>query len=349
MQPDLGIETIRKICLASKNPLIIASRPIDFDCLGSSLALKWWFYQHAIHANIVSFNKKSDLAKQFPKIEQINFIYPSQSQYDQYDLFVLLDGGDWHQFFTRDWKNIFSWFDQNKMIHIDHHQSGTISTAIQSRSLRKDECCTGKLIYDYFIKYSALAIPPQVATWLYMALVTDTGNFKHLIYKDTFLFAQELFNLGADHRKAIEMTIPKEAVDFTQWAISNTDYEREAQTSVLVIDKEKLNFLDKKFGRARSENNYGEHYKSSFMRLVEGYPYALIFEYAHDQTIKVSWRTKLGSPIAIKDVLKEIGIEAGGHRDAGGGLIRNQEIKEIVSIFLDKMRSKVQIGKTPPL
>ncbi len=334
----------RKKFLTYKKPLIIISKPIDPDCIGSALSLSWWFSEVSpLKADVVSFFYLGDSLIKMPCRNKVKFIPIEQFIFNHYDLFILIDGGDWKQFFKDDFQKYLSKIDKKHLFHIDHHQEGVITSALGENSLRILDSCVGKIIYDYFIKPSNLKLTDGIATCLYMSLIGDTGNFRYQMYKETYSFAKILYENGANHNIATESSFNKQIIDYTQWAIKNTKYYPKAQSTILILDKENQTIFWEIFGRDEEiPNNIDYYYKSTFMSVVEGFPYSLVFELSKKVGIKVSWRTKTASPIEIKEILSLIGFEAGGHRDAGGGNIKESNIQKIVTVFLNKMEETLQ-------
>ena len=334
----------REKFLTYKKPLIIVSKPIDPDCIGSALSLSWWFSEvSSLQATVVSFFYLGDNLMKMPCRNEVKFIPIEQFIFNHYDLFILVDGGDWKQFFTDDFQKYLPKIDKKHLFHIDHHQEGVITSALGENSLRILDSCVGKIIYDYFIKPSSLKLTVNIATCLYMSLIGDTGGFKYQMYKETYSFAKLLYENGANHNIATEVSFSKEVIDYTQWAIKNTKYYPKAQSTILILDKENQNIFWEIFGTDQEiPSNIDYNYKSTFMNIVRGFPYSLIFELSKKIGIKVSWRTKSDSPIEIKKVLSSLGFEAGGHRDAGGGNIKEYNIQKVVTAFLNKMEEVLQ-------
>lgn len=321
--------------------MIIASRPVDFDCMGTALAIKWWLNKMGkSNTRVVTFNWKNELADKFPGVEGIEFIYPNKIDFLDYDCIFLLDGSDWKQFFGDEWQYYFENIPREKFVHIDHHPAGDVNASLSNLSLVDRVSSTSEVLYNNFLSVSRVELNQQVATWLYWALMGDTGRFDHMIYKDTYAFANVLFNVGVDHDKAVEYTVSKETMDFTVWAIQKTKYYPNLGLTVLLIDKEDDEELSEKFGAGWQERGLHKYYQQVFMRTIQDFPYAIDLWYTKDGGTKVGWRTKNGSEIEIMEIFKKIGVKAGGHRNAGGGNT-DEKVSEVLQRFLGEIKDRV--------
>lgn len=340
---NIKVQSLNNKIANSDKIMIIASTPVDYDCMGTALVIKWYIKQKFNkESTIFVFANVVDAAKNFPGYEgNINQKHPDKVDFSSYDLIILEDGNALRQFFTSKYEQYLPQVLKENLYSIDHHQEGPIGEYIPNNTIRVKDSCTSKIFYDYFIKNSGLELNQEVATWLYMSLTSDTGIFNFEIYKDTFSYAQMLLDYGVDHYKAVEFTVPKQMMDFTTWAIEHTNYYDDAQTSILAIDNKAREELVEKFGKDWENKELTKYYQKIFMHMVEGFPYGLIFKEGKDDgKTRVSWRCSALSEIEIMSVLREVGFVANGHRNAGGG-ISDKPINQIVTEFVALMESKV--------
>jgi bifunctional oligoribonuclease and PAP phosphatase NrnA len=343
MNPHEIAQNIIKRIEASDNILIIASTPVDADSFASALSLKWWIKEkYNKDARSYVFASYPDLIKDFPSYKDVESKYPNNIDFSVYDLIITVDGNNWTQMFTRDWEPYVNEQLLEKVVNIDHHPSYNIQEMIPDYCLRVLDSCTVKVLYDYIIKPSNVEITLEVADWMYKALLYDTNRFEYQIYETTYLFAQDLFNKGVDHTKHTNIIVTKESFDFLAWAIENTEYFPELKTSILVIDQDKFNTLQEKFGEGWYYKKLFKYYQIVYMRNVEGVNYSLMFAFLpKTNTVDIAWRTRsYNSPVEIQKVLTQSGFNAGGHRDAGGGT-SNYTISETKDRFLREMKKAI--------
>jgi nanoRNase/pAp phosphatase (c-di-AMP/oligoRNAs hydrolase) len=340
MQNSSAAKVITEKIHNADSILVLASNPIDFDCIGTTLAARWWFLKLGKKVDAATFNTIPENIQNFPDLKLINAKYPDQVNFETYDLILLLDGNSFRQFFTKEYKKVLKDIDIKKIIGIDHHIADEIGDELGESYLSIQDCCTAKVFFDNFIEPSGINLDPNVAQYLYMALVGDTGGFKHQILKDTFAFAQKLIEAGADHYKATDWSVPKDTIDFMAVAIQHTEYFPEIQTTILTITKETLEKFDKIFQENWENRDLLMYYKNAFMTFAKGYPYAVIFiSDRNNNHTKISWRKKsINADLDIMEIFKSAGFVAKGHKNAGGGTI-NATAEEAQQKFTTAMRS----------
>jgi len=320
--------------------LIIASKPVDSDSIGTALSIKWWLDKLNKESQIVVFAQIPQDVKSFPDIDLIKQTYLDKVDFNSYDYIVLVDGNSWKQFFTNNYVQILNSIDKLKLINIDHHMSGEIEKEIGDQVLRVEDCCTSKVFYDLFLK-NRIDIDVRVAEYMFLALVGDTGNFKHAMYSDTFLFAQTLVNTGINIQKVLYRPVSKSTSDFTFWMYQNCEFYPEIECMLLKIDTKKREELDKLFGDGWDFNNFDYFFKLYFAANIEGFFYFVKFSEEQDKSEKVftriSWRrSNYGAKVNLMDIFSICNFECGGHLNAGGG-ISKYSVEETSRMFLEEM------------
>ncbi len=324
---------------SSNSFLIIPSKPVDFDCLGTALSVKWWLQKLGKqNIRITLFNQAKETLKDFPDIDQVKFLYPDKVDFSDFDKIILLDGSDWHVFFTNDWGNFVPNIDKSKFIHIDHHEDGGILAEIPENSITDKLSCTSQVFFKYFISETNVALDPQVATYMFYALVGDTGNFKHAINNDTFIFADNLMKSGADIAMASEGKVEKDVMEFTAEIILHTSYFPDAKSTILLLDEKFEKHMDEKYSNWKS-GSYHDLYQAIFR--IKSYDYFFIIR-ENLKEIRVNWRSSYNSKLEILKVLKEFEtFEGGGHRNAGGGRIENIKGEEFQELLVKKLKQLI--------
>jgi bifunctional oligoribonuclease and PAP phosphatase NrnA len=174
--------------------LVVCSKPIDPDSLGTALAFKIWLEQIDKDVTVINSFRLSEDMKNFPNVDQINFNQENPNL-NKYDLVITLDSSIWSHLFIN--KEIVSKQNLDKFVNIDHHFPADIAEDIPDTTLREPSSSTAEVFYTYFLTDNS-KITSQMATHLYLALVGDTGNFKWAIGANTMKFANALINAGAD-------------------------------------------------------------------------------------------------------------------------------------------------------
>jgi phosphoesterase RecJ-like protein len=312
------LKNINEILSSSEKILIVVSKPIDPDCIGTALSLSWILNEEKKSADIISFTKIPLEMNSFPGIDAVTFTGLKIPDFRIYNTIILVDGCDWAQFFGDDWEKILAGIDKKKIINLDHHMPGDIQHTIPETCLNSKKSCTAQLLYESFIEPENIKITQEVAEYLYLALLYDSGNFKYEIYPGQYSFAEKLIASGADHAKAMDINYDKKEIDFMVWAVEHTEFLAEYKLSMLTINKDLNNELQKVFGESWSD--FDKFYKEAIERQIKGYDYGIILMDNLDNSIRLGWRTRnYGDTISIADLARKSGFKAGGHRNAGGG------------------------------
>ncbi len=312
------LDNVNDLLNSSKNILIIVSKPIDPDCIGTALSLSWLLNKKNKSVDIISFTKIPPEMTSFPGIDTVTYTKLKIPNFQSYNTIILVDGCDWTQFFGDELEKVLAAIDKKKIINLDHHMPGDILKAIPETCLNAMTSSTAQLFFELFIEPSKIKITPQIAEYLYLALLYDSGNFKYELYPGQYCFADKLIAAGADHAKAMDINYDKKEIDFMVWAVEHTEFLPEYKLSLLTINKELTLELQKLFGKNWSD--FDKFYKETIERQIKGYNYGIILMDNMDGSIRVGWRTRnYGNTISIADLACRSGFKAGGHRNAGGG------------------------------
>ena len=156
----------------------------DGDTIGASIALALAlrsigktvniFCDTAMETKLFVFDEVSNISQQFS---------------GKYDLYVAVDCGD--IFRVGEFSGIYSRFAET--LTIDHHGGEYYS----KYNFFANYASTCQIIYE-LINELHVVIDDKIATYLYMGLCTDTGNFAHNnTDKQSFLMAADLCERGA--------------------------------------------------------------------------------------------------------------------------------------------------------
>jgi phosphoesterase RecJ-like protein len=323
------LDNVNKLLSSSEKILIIVSKPIDPDCIGTALSLSWLLNEKNKSADIISFTKIPSEMASFPGIDTVTFTGLKNPDFRIYNAIIMVDGCDWAQFLGDSWKKVLANIDKQKIINLDHHMPGDILKAIPETCLNSKTSCTAQLLYESFIEPENIKITPQVAEYLYLALLYDSGNFKYEIYPGQYSFADKLITAEADHAKAMDINYDKKEIDFMVWAVEHTEFLPKYKLSMLTINKDLNLELQKVFGENWSD--FDKFYKEAIERQIKGYDYGIILMDNLNGSIRLGWRTRnYGDTISIAELARKSGFNAGGHRNAGGGRFEGtmEEAKE---------------------
>ncbi|MCX8043480.1 MAG: hypothetical protein N3B18_05065 [Desulfobacterota bacterium] len=319
----------------ARSVLIVVSRPVDPDCVGTALAAQWWLAQQGKQSCGVSFFEIPPSMHTFPDIDAIEVMPLETFAFEPWNAIMLVDGSSWSQFFGLSWRDVIQHLDMNSIINIDHHQPDDICAALSRRCLNRTTSSTAQLFYETFLAPFHIKPPARVAEYLYRALLYDTRHFRNEYHKGMYLFAEKLIELGVDHAQAVEVSYDRKVFDFFIWALTRTKYIADIEATLLTITDEDIRELERTFGPSWTDCD--TVYKEVFLRQTEGYAYGLILTQNRDGTVKLSWRTRsTGNRVSIRRCATAAGFHAGGHYHAGGGVfygsLRDAEQKLLAAI-----------------
>ena len=124
------------------------------------------------------------------------------------------------------------------LVNIDHHQSGRHFADFNW--IDPEACAVGAMVYDLAVA-SGAEITPEIASCLYVAILTDTGSFTYASTSaSTFGLAEHLLECGADSTgisQAIYFSNSQSKVRLLGVALSNMEIEGEIAWSLVTRDE----------------------------------------------------------------------------------------------------------------
>lgn len=171
----------------------------DGDCIGSALALGTLLEQQWKHVHYFSPTPPSKNFHFFSKAQEIKQTF----DYGNYDIIICVDSANPHHMLGIFRENQEAYFAKKTIINIDHHisnsQYGTVNIVDASAS----SAC--ELLTEIIQEIYSDVITPEIASYLFMGVSTDTGNFTY--DKDsirTFHAASYLLEQWADKARIIQ-------------------------------------------------------------------------------------------------------------------------------------------------
>ena len=188
----MELSEIVKLIKSAKTIALFSHINPDCDTLGSSLALRLFLLKQGKSVSAYCDGElKFDLSD-LPSVEAINHDAPLPS----YDLTIAIDCAT-HERMGK----YVSLFDKGrKTLCIDHHLQDRNYASVGY--VEPHSGATAELIYLLLKQYDAAASDLTIASLLYTALVTDTGNFMFSnVSPRTLVIASELLSFGVDNAK----------------------------------------------------------------------------------------------------------------------------------------------------
>lgn len=300
-----GIEEVAAELRSRRRFLLTAHEGPDGDALGSLLGL---------HHLLTQLGKDSVMflaAKEFPLPIEYRFLpleevfhEPPADMADR--TVVFLDCGNIDRMPVA-----FLAEGGNRVINIDHHHDNTLFGDLNLVDV--EASCTAEIVYELAVLLGA-EITPQIASALYVGLVTDTGKF---MYENTnartHLIAAELIEAGVvvdeTYRRLYEH-VPIEKLRLTSRALDGIQYHCDGLLILAYITA-----ADYEASGAGEEMTEG---LIDLLRSVEGGKVAALIRDLADRgraARKVSLRSSDGA-VDVSAIAR--GSGGGGHKRAAG-------------------------------
>jgi phosphoesterase RecJ-like protein len=169
--PAATESVLRQICdeLLSRQRFLLTShaRP-DGDSIGSQLALAFTLDALGKDVRIVNSDAPPEHYLDFPGMERIE-IASSVPEDLEVDAVVVMECSDLS-------RTGVSGLDGRFIINIDHHGGNRMYGALNWFDESAAAC--GEMVFDV-IRGLGVALTPEIATHIYLAILTDTGSFHH--------------------------------------------------------------------------------------------------------------------------------------------------------------------------
>ncbi|HVH50568.1 MAG TPA: bifunctional oligoribonuclease/PAP phosphatase NrnA [Gaiellaceae bacterium] len=209
-----------------------------------------------------------------------------------------------------------------RVINIDHHHDNSRFGDVDL--IVADASSTGEVLRDVF-RALDIALTPQIAEPLYIALVTDTGRFQYANTTPKALrLAAELVEAGADVHAVFQQVY--ESVEFAKLKLLARALERARvlEGGRIVVS----NLLRTDFAEVRAAGSYSEGI-IDYLRAVEGAELAVLIREppANEEPSKrISLRASVDE-LDVSAIARLFG--GGGHRQAAG-FSSDASVEEIV-------------------
>ncbi|HSU19509.1 MAG TPA: bifunctional oligoribonuclease/PAP phosphatase NrnA [Acidobacteriaceae bacterium] len=199
------------------------SRP-DGDAIGSALGMLHLLEGMGKNVIVAFADSIPSMYRCLPGVERIRSAAPP----DFYpDVAILLECDSIE-------RTGFSRLDARMMVNVDHHLSGR--NFADYNWIDPQACAVGAMVYDLAVA-SGLEITPDIASCLYVAVLTDTGSFTYAsTVASTFGLAEHLLECGADSAgiaQAIYFSNTESKVRLLGAALSNMEIEGEIAWSII--------------------------------------------------------------------------------------------------------------------
>ena len=180
------IAEIRAAILQRQRFVITSHARPDGDAIGSQVAMALALRQLGKSVSLVDKDPAPPQFQTFPGVRDIEV---SPTVHGQFEAAIVMECGD----LTR---TGVEGFDKYFVINIDHHPGNTMYGAINWFEANAAAC--GEMVFDV-IDALGVILTPEIATHIYIAILTDTGgfHFSHITPR-TFEICRRCTEAGAE-------------------------------------------------------------------------------------------------------------------------------------------------------
>lgn len=317
---------IKQLLNTPKKIVIVPHKNPDGDAIGSTLALYHYLKDLKHEAVVIAPNDYPQFLKWIPGNDSV-IIFEENTERAN----ALINNAD--VIFTLDFNALHRTGGMEKPLEnsgaikilIDHHQQPDD----YAKYIYSDVsiCATSQMIYHFLDMLDATdAITKDIATCLYVGIMTDTGSFKFpSTTSTTHRVIASLIEKGADNSSIhnnIYDTNSYNKLQLLGCALNNLKVLPEFATAYITLSQEELNRYKFQKGDTEGVVNYGLS--------IEGVKFAVIFiENSQEGIVKISLRSKGSFDV---NTLSRTHFEGGGHINAAGGK-SSKSLTETVNYF----------------
>ncbi len=318
---------IKDLLSTQKNIVIIPHKNPDGDAIGSTLGLLHYLLKLDHNAVIIAPNDFPDFLKWIPKQDSIlkyeTQQVESETLINDADIMFTLDFNAFHR--TGNMEDVLANSKAIKIM-IDHHQQPDGYPDYMFSDVTMSSTC--EMVYHFLEKLDALHhIDKDLATCLYVGIMTDTGSFRYRsTTSTTHRIIAQLIEKGADNTQIHNNVYDTNSYNRLQLlgcALSNLKVLPQSRTAYITLSQNELQQLDYKKGDTEGFVNYA----LSLNNIVLA---AIFIEDRQNKIIKISLRSK--GDFSVNE-LSRSHFEGGGHTNAAGGK-SNTSLSHTVEKFI---------------
>jgi phosphoesterase RecJ-like protein len=281
--------------------------------MGSTLGLMHFLKDKGHKVNVIAPNDYPRFLKWLPGNDEVIIYEKDKTIADSFineaDLVFALDFN--HLDRSGDMQEILTASDA-VFIMIDHHREPSDFANYTYSDAEMSSTC--EMVYHFIDKLRSVPkISPEIATCLYVGIMTDTGSFRFSATSaETHRVIADLIDKGAVNHEIhnnIFDTFNENRLQLLGTALQNLRVKPEFKTAYISLTQEELDKHNFQKGDTEGFVNYGLS--------IEGVVFAVIFiENKQEDIIKISFRSK--GDFNVNEFARAH-FGGGGHNNAAGG------------------------------
>ena len=294
------------------------SRP-DGDSIGSALAFAYAVRALGKEVLVVNKDAAPPPLMTFPGVADITI---ADRVTGEFDAAVIMECGDLA-------RPGVGGLDQYFLINIDHHPGNTGYGALNWYDESAAAC--GEMVYD-LIKALGVPMTKEIATHIYLAILTDTGSFHYSnMSPRTFRISAEMLEAGVD-----PVAVARAVYDSNNMGRLRLFGSVLNAMQVDATGRIAIVYLDHAMARAAGGTYDDTEGLINLPLTVKEIQAVVFFKQTEGDTYRVSMRSK--GDIDIGSVAKEFG--GGGHKNAAGCSVTGA-IDALQALFVGKIEQAI--------
>ncbi|MEC3906988.1 bifunctional oligoribonuclease/PAP phosphatase NrnA [Tamlana sp. 2201CG12-4] len=324
------ITGIKQLLSTQKKIVIVPHKNPDGDAIGSTLGLYHYLLKGNHQVQVIVPNDYPSFLKWVPGNDTILKYDLQTSSCDTLindaDIIFTLDFNAFHR--TGNMEDVLSKSKALKIM-IDHHQTPDDYATYMFSDVNMSSTC--EMVYHFIDMLNDKSlIDSNIATCLYLGIMTDTGSFRfRSTTSTTHRVIADLIEKGAQNtyiHNHVYDTNSYERLQLLGCALNNLKVIPELRTAYITLSQKELNTYNFKKGDTEGVVNYGLS--------LNGIVLAAIFiEDKQEGIIKISLRSK--GDFSVNE-MSRAHFNGGGHTNAAGGKSYsslNATVEKFISIL----------------
>ena len=314
---------IRDAILSRQRFLITSHARPDGDSIGSQLAMAFALDVLGKSVRIVNADAAPDHYQEFPGMERIEIV--PRVEHPDVDAVIVMECSDLS-------RTGVSGFESQFIINIDHHAGNRMYGAINWYDLTAAAC--GEMVFDV-IATLGVSLTPEIATHIYLAILTDTGSFHHSnITPRTFEICRECVEAGVNPAVMARRVFDSNSfgkLKLIGALLDDMELVDEGRLAVLHMDDEMLNAAG-----ATHNDTEGLINLPLTAREIQA---VVFFKIGTDGQVRVSMRSKYD--VDVRQVANAYG--GGGHKNAAG-FTASGKMSDVKDEIIARIVNAIRLG-----
>ena len=317
------LETIRQAIHSRQRFLITSHARPDGDSIGSQLAMAFALDALGKTVRIVNADPAPEHYQEFPGMERIEIA--ATVERPDVDAVIVMECSDLSRTGVAGLEGQF-------IINIDHHVGNRMYGAINWYDLSAAAC--GEMVFDVIL---ALGVPltTEIATHIYLAILTDTGSFHHSnITPRTFDICRRCVEAGVNPAVMARRVFDSNSfgkLKLIGALLDDMELVDEGRLAVMHLDDEMLESTGSTHNDTEGLINL-----PLTAREIQA---VVFFKIGNDGDVRVSMRSKYD--VDVRQVAAAYG--GGGHKNAAGFTAQGT-VSDVKSEILDRMVEAIKAG-----